>query len=170
MTKFDVHGPFTVHLKKHGRGFRILYARFWKLDDIRKSLQSKRGIYVFGIRAGKGFTPIYVGRATGTVFGTECFNKSNLRKYRSALRRYVKCTPVLLLVAHPKKKGRCNKKAIDEIETFLIQLCAEKNPRLQNLRKRRSPHWSIAGVIRCSRKGPRKKAEAVLKKMAGLRN
>jgi hypothetical protein len=169
MTKFATYGPFLLHVKRRGRGYQISYAGFWKADATRKALSAKRGVYLFGIRAGKGFTPIYVGRATKTAFRTECFNPVNRKKYRSGIQSYKKCTPVLLLVVHPKKKGRYNRKAIDEIETFLVQLCAEKNPRLENLRKRRVPKWSIEGVIRCSRRGRRKAPEGALKAMAGLR-
>ena len=150
ITKFKVHGPFTIHLKKRGRGYTLTYADFWKSDHERKTLSEKKGIYIFGIRAGKGMTPIYVGRATRTHFKTECFNPSNQKKYRNGIRKYKKCTPVLLLVIHPKQKGRLNRAAIDQIETFFVQLCAEKNEKLQNLKKRRVPKWGIEGVIRCS--------------------
>jgi hypothetical protein len=169
ITKFTAHGPFTLHQKRHGRGYRIVYSAFWKNGGQPKSLGSKKGVYVFGIRAGKGMTPIYVGRATGTTFKTECFNRPNRRKYRNGLQSYKRCTPVVLLIVHPEQRGRLNRRAIDEIETFFVQLCAEKNGKLQNLRKRDVPKWGITGVIRCSRRGPRKPPETALKIMAGLK-
>ena len=146
-----------------------MYENFWKQDPQRVALRERKGVYVFGIGAGKGFTPIYVGRATRTAFKTECFNPTNKRKYRDGVRRYRSCTPVLILVTHPKQRGRLNCTAIDEIETFFVQLCAEKNPHLQNLKKRKVPQWGIEGVIRCSRRGRRHESEVALKTMAGLK-
>jgi hypothetical protein len=83
----------------------FLHNEFWTQSDELRELGTERGCYVFAIRAGKGVTPIYVGKATKS-FKQECFNPSNRHKFSNGMADYVKGTPVLYFVRHPKQKGK----------------------------------------------------------------
>jgi hypothetical protein len=65
------------------------------------TLLDKRGCYVFGIRAGKGFTPAYAGKAT-KKFKNEVFGHHKLAKYQRYLADVAKGTPVLFFVISPQ--------------------------------------------------------------------
>lgn len=146
VSTYNVFGPIPVPVyRKHGR--RIYTERldeFWQeLPDI----GTARGCYVFGIRAGRGITPCYVGKATRT-FRQEVFAPHKLDKYHRALIEYKRGTPVLFFVSAPRRRGRANHSATGEIESFLIQQAVAANPNLSNVKGTRSAEWGIAGVIR----------------------
>ena len=155
MAEFTINGPFDVPCERAKAGRKLLYREFWDTPGELQSLKGRYGVYVFGIRAGRGYKPLYVGKATKS-YHQECFNQANRHKYLEALADQAKGTPVMFLVCHPVQKGRKNEKEIEQIETFLIQISAQKNPALQNVRKKTGPGWSIKGVIR----GPRGKPTA----------
>lgn len=149
MRGFVVHGPYQVPLEpnKHGKMVAKDLSGFWQKVD---GLRHQNGVYVFAIRAGRGFTPIYVGKAVKQSFEGEVFTTHKLAShYNPALLDYKKGQPVLFLIAHPKTKGIISTaKLIDEVETFLINVASTKNPQLSNEKKRTAPQWRIAGVIR----------------------
>lgn len=62
MIAFEVHGPFKVPTErwKSGRIIPKDLTDFWDGTG----LGERCGVYIFGIRAGRGITPIYVGKAT----------------------------------------------------------------------------------------------------------
>jgi hypothetical protein len=151
MKEFLTAGPFDIPHKKAAGGHCLYYKDFWDQTTDLKLIGEERGAYLFCIHAGKGFTPIYVGSATKS-FRQECFNATNRNKYHEGLADYKKCRPVMFFIVHPKQKGKTNVKAIEEIETFLIQLASDKNPDGLNIKKTKGPRWSIKGVIR-SRQG-----------------
>lgn len=166
MAEFIIDGPYEIPFEQKPGGRVILYNEFWIQTDELQELGGERGCYVFAIRAGKGATPIYVGKATKS-FKQECLNPSNRHKFSNGMADYKKGTPVLYFVRHPKQKGKTNSKQIGEIENFLIQNAAVKNPDLQNLHGTEAPKWTIRGVIR-SGKGKPKKAESKFKRLLGL--
>jgi hypothetical protein len=54
----------------------------------------------------------------------------------------------MYFVVHPRQKGKTNSKQIGQIEDFLIQAGAAKNPDIQNVKGTARPAWSIKGVVR----------------------
>jgi len=146
-TVFSVKGPFEVPYYRGKAGRTITdddIKDFWKEHvDIGK----QRGCYVFSVRAGKGLTPGYVGKAT-KGFKQETFSHHKLTRYQQFLADYKSGTPVLFFVAAPQKKGAPNAVHIKELETFLIQVALAANPDLLNIKGTKAEEWGIAGVLR----------------------
>jgi hypothetical protein len=63
---------------------------FWSVAAL---IANGVGCNVFGIRAGKGMTPLYVGKATKS-FAEETFAADKLNKYYYGLTQYRKGTPI----------------------------------------------------------------------------
>jgi hypothetical protein len=144
----------------------LLHKEFWNHSEGLSELGGERGCYVFAIRAGRGFTPIYVGKATKS-FKQECLNPANKHKFSEGLADYEKGTPILYFIRHPPQRGKTNSKQIVEIENFLIQNASIRNPDLQNVHGRNAPNWSIRGVIRGG-KGKPTKPESEFRKLMGI--
>lgn len=162
--EFVVYGPFEVPVGKTGKvasGRRL--REFWDSAESSSgvSLRSARGVYVFAMRAGQGYTPIYVGMAGDTPFSPEAFTRHKREHYDAALKKYEKGTPVLLLVRHPDSKGRVNVRVIDEIEGALIAMGWKKNPDISNVRRRPRNSWCIRGVLLASQGHPSSAAKAL---------
>ena len=90
---FDVVGPFLI--TRHGPKKLIDKQSFFDLRDrveeVREGLSKACGCYVFAIRAGKGFTPLYVGQACARPLVAEALNPSNISKYNGVFQK--KATP-----------------------------------------------------------------------------
>jgi len=117
---------------------------FWEKNA---DIADERGCYVFGIRAGRGLTPAYVGKATGS-FRREAFAFHKLTRYQQFLADYQKGTPVLFFIVAPVKRGAPNRTRIAELEEFLIQTGQAANPHLLNIKGTKAEEWGIAGVLR----------------------
>ena len=156
---FDISGPFKVPLYK-GTAGRIVdretVAGFW---DHHRPLQNRHGCYVFGMRAGKGYTPIYVGKAAKS-FKQECFTDHKLAHYNKALADYVRGTPVLFFVSLPRGRGRTNTRAIGKLEKYLITTAEIANPNLSNVQNRARDKWGIRGFLRSGKGKPSAAAKA----------
>jgi hypothetical protein len=148
MVTFEVHGPFEISFEIRANGRFLLFDDFWKDDSPAAYLADERGCYVFAMRTGGGLQPIYVGKAAKTTFRYETFNPSNRYKYHNGFSEYTIGTPLMFFVIRSTRKGRLGPSLIKEIEDFLIQAGAAKNPRLQNVIGRQQPRWRISGVIR----------------------
>lgn len=156
--EFSVKGPFDIAKEKVGKGkFRLLFADFWSSSSELEEISKERGVYVFAAKAGRGYTPLYVGKATKS-FGQEAFNPTNKHKYSDAMLEYERCKPVMFFVIPPGRRGKVNGSAIDEVETFLIQTAYNKNSDIQNVKKTRMPSWSIRGAVRNAKRGAPKGA------------
>ena len=146
-TMFNVQGPFEVPYYQ-GRAARTItddnVKDFWRRHG---QFGSQRGCYVFGIRAGKGWTPGYVGKATNNL-KQEVFAHHKLTRYQQFLADYQKGTPVLFFLIAPKKKGAPNAAHIGELESFLIQVGLAANPHLLNVKGTKAEEWGIGGVLR----------------------
>lgn len=165
MTVFYVTGPFEVPFDWTGRtkAIDVHHGReFWTRDGP-TDLAFCRGVYVFGIR-NRGFTPIYVGKATKT-FKQEALAQTKLHHYNIALRRWKKGTPILMFVVHPTQKGKTNRTAIAEIEWHLIQLAKAANPELRNTHHMGDIGWEIHGFA--GGRGKLSQAAKALKRMMG---
>ena len=151
MTEYEIHGPFKVPIEKKHAGRKIGDPeRFWERAD---HMRKKKGIYVFGMRAGKGIVPYYVGK-TIKGFEKEIFHFHKLDKYNEALLEYRRGKPVLFFIARPIKRGQIKKKEVGKIEDFLIQVGVARNRDLLNVKGTKQPKWSIAGVIRANQGQP----------------
>jgi hypothetical protein len=168
---FDPYGPFPVPVLNLGRG------RLIATDDVidewweglpYTDLGTSRGVFVFSLRAGKGFTPYYVGKTSRQDFAHECFTAHKRNKYNHAL-ALQSGTPMLSFIAHPTRRGPVNHNAIDQLELELIQYAYDRNPDyLMNERRIEDlPRWSIAGALRHGRGKPSADAIA-LRRILGL--
>jgi hypothetical protein len=106
---------------------------------------SRRGVYVFGIRAGKGWKPLYVGQATKQTFktriGQHVGTNGDFNKMLSAIK---KGTPVLFLIGRVGK-GRRSRGAIDALELDFINYAFGRNKNLHNDRRIKKPQYAIEG-------------------------
>lgn len=165
-TLFTIEGPLEVPFYQ-GRAGRTLtednVAEFWERNE---AISSRRGCYVFGIRAGKGFTPGYVGKASKT-FKQETFSPHKLAKYQRFLADYKKGTPVLFFATSPMKKGKPNHVHLGELEDFLIQIGLAANADLLNIKGTKLEEWGITGVLR-SPQGKRSAAASQFMRMMKL--
>lgn len=166
MTSFVVHGPFELEFEKRNGGRTLQFDNFWGRGSGAQHLAGKTGCYVFAIR-NRTLIPIYVGKATKS-FKQETFNPGNKHKYHDGFSQYAKGTPVMYFVVHPDQRGRTNTHQIGQIEEFLIQAGAARNPDIQNVKGAQQPGWKIKGVIR-SGVGKRSSAEADLRKLFDIR-
>lgn len=157
-TTFTVEGPFDVPFYQ-GRAGRTItddnVKEFWQGHP---ELADRRGCYVFGIRAGKGMTPAYVGRATRS-FKIEAFAHHKLTRYQQFLADYQRGTPILSFLIAPTKRGAPNTAHIHELEDFLIQTAAAANPELLNIRGTNAEEWGIAGILRGGKGKPSENAK-----------
>ncbi|MBK6688480.1 MAG: hypothetical protein IPG45_28670 [Deltaproteobacteria bacterium] len=91
-TIFTVERPRDVPVYA-GKGGRTItnenVQSFWGDND---DLGGRKGCYIFGIRAGKGWTPGYVGKATKS-FKQEVFAHDKLTRYQQFLADYKRGTP-----------------------------------------------------------------------------
>jgi len=163
-TTFSVEGPFEIPCYK-GKACQIITAdnakTFWKNHS---SVGAQRGCYVFGIRAGKGWTPGYVGKAA-KCFKQEVFAYQKLAYYQQFLADYLKGSPVLFFLVCPNKKGPTNVAHIKELEDFLIQVAVIRNPDLLNVKGTKKEEWGIAGVLRGGQGKPNRAARRFRKSM-----
>lgn len=167
LMEFSVRGPFAVPLEpgKTGKMVAKDLSAFWEAVG---DLQDLRGVYMFGIRAGKGIKPIYIGKTAKQTFRTEAFAHHKLAAhYNPALLDCKKGTAVMFFVAHPVQKGPINQGLIDKIESFLIDVASTKNRNLSNVKKKPDHKWRIRGVVR-SKTGEATAATAIFKKAIGL--
>jgi hypothetical protein len=135
---FDVAGPFEI--TRHGKKRMIIEQ---SMPDLRPQLESWKpglsgacGCYVFALKAGRGYTPYYVGQACKTSILREALNPSNREKYNKVCSEG-KGSPVIFFLPKLTPKGRYRKKgrrsaAIDFLERWLIAAAIEKNPGLIN--------------------------------------
>ena len=147
MIHFSVTGPLAIPFQQ-GKASKIVSsaeaASFWEEHP---SLADRRGCYVFAIRAGRGITPAYVGRATKT-FRQEVFARDKIAKYQHVLAEYRRGTPVIFLLAAPQGRGKPNVSIVRELESFLIQSALSVNADLVNVHGTKRAQFSIAGVLR----------------------
>ena len=164
--KYDVFGPFEFpRTKSRRRVDRSSLGNFWEeveaLRQKNEGLASASGCYIFGIRAGKGAKPWYVGQATKT-FRQECFTPHKLVHYNEVLTER-KGTPILLLLARMTPTGRFARnlgaREADWTERLLIHHCLSANDDLLNVRGTAfSAEVIIPGLLNSPRARPSKEA------------
>lgn len=142
---FTVEGPFDVPLEKGSKGISIKNncPDFWNSCEY---LAEERGCYVFAIRAGRGFRPIYVGKTKNT-FRKECFASHKISQHYTPAIQNGKGSPVIFLLIAERRKGGPNEAAITDLESYLIKEARKKNPKLSNKQKNSARKWAIKGLI-----------------------
>jgi hypothetical protein len=167
-TILEVSEPFKVRCERGTSGTARQVGKkhiqtFW---DTEASLYAiKQGCYVFAMKAGKGYTPWYVGKATKS-FKQECFQPPKLLNYNKVLFKGHRGTPVIFFIAPGGNKNRVPTRIIDEVETFLIQAALYENPQITNVQKTKNvPKWGIKGVVRGGKGKPDATAKAFAKMM-----
>jgi hypothetical protein len=159
---FDTHGPVLVPLRREKGGSYIepRWPNDWRDDPLTEKVREKKGCYVFAIRAGRGYKPIYVGK-TARSFEVECFAFQKVAyHYTPALARKARGAPVMFFVTPRVRRGKPNARIIKDLETFLIQVASAKNPELSNVQGRKEARWGIQGVLRAGKGKPGKSARA----------
>ena len=164
-----VYGPIEVPYSEI-RGVKHIgedqIKEFWQHVEA-KRLKLKCGCYIFATRAGRGFQPWYVGKAS-KGFRKEIYTDHKLKHYNKTLHLGVKGTPVMFFVAPAGNKNVVPKPELDHMEKELIQDAVKKNPALSNMQNTKNlPQWSIKGVIRSSRGKPAASA-LTFKTMMGI--
>lgn len=169
---FRIYRPFVIPTKPV-RGARGYLKRFddkrldsaWEEDETLRKVAEKRGCYAFAIKAAKGCLPWYVGMTARATFRKECFNYHNHHQFENVV-EVRKGTPVIFFLAS-SNRGPTNRRAIREIESYLITQASTRNPKLLNDHGTSKPRWKIAGVIRGGKGNPGSVA-IEFKKVMGL--
>lgn len=168
LASYTVAGPFDVPIHKARAGRLVRTGEGRAFFATHFSYAKRRGVYVFAMRAGKGATPVYVGKATKS-FGQECFTPHKLGKCNEALADYAKGTLVVYFLCAPAAAGRPPEAEIGALEQFFIQNGVEVNPDLLNVRGTVQARWSVVGVVRTG-KGKPSKAAASFRKLFKVRS
>jgi len=175
--RFDVSGPFEIN--RYGPK-QIITADSLKslkeaADNWEVGLSSACGCYVFAVRAGKGYTPHYVGQSCKRSILAEALNPRNQTIYNKVLGETGKGVPVLFLIPMRTPGGKFRKPieprskrrsflSVDFLEEWFIAEALRKNPLLCNNRKTkflRQVH--VVGVFN-AKKGEATKASTQLSK------
>lgn len=139
---FGVEGPYV--LERHGKKKLITRESQLKLKEELEQYDSgvanACGCYIFAIRAGKGYTPYYVGQACKRSLLSEAMNSNNVGRYNDVLNER-NGNPVLFFVPLMTESGRYRRRpsgkgakipALDFLERWLISCSIRKNPDLIN--------------------------------------
>ncbi len=138
---FEIHGPYPLYLKPQKVPDSKIQIRYVLREKSMTNLEHKKipkrpgGVYVFAIRKrGKGSgIPWYVGKNEGNRKSSlyrEALDTEKLGKYIGALAEEVTGSAWLYFLS----PGNLKSDDIGELETFLIWLARQRNPRLLNRR------------------------------------
>lgn len=144
-TQFEPIGPFNIPLDKKTRRIeKEQISQFLNSEDISEKidLSKTRGCYIFALRAGKGYTPWYVGQAKKN-FKQEIFAIHKKDIYNSVIAGK-KGTPTMFLVSS-SQKNKLLEKEIKQLEAFFIFWARKANKDLKNQQNNKDT-WGIAGV------------------------
>lgn len=146
-------------------------------DILRKYKQytDSYGCYIYSIKAGRGFSPIYVGSATRQCLGKEAFDSDKFLKCLQHIAGYKKCSLQITFVVPRDKidtnvdtrRGRCPRKTIGKLEKVLTAIAFRKNQNLINKQNLCLADFFINGVLNSDSGRPRKEVSA-FKSMMGL--
>lgn len=164
--RFDVRGPFDVPMSGEARARHLdRQSLKWFWSEVATGFDAEVGCYVFALRRGPGFLPIYVGK-TCRRFRDECFTDRNYRLLHEAMAGE-SGTLVLFLVVYDRGPGRVNEKVIGNAERFLVETALEKNANLKNrVYTGNDPGFAIQGVHRS--RGRSSGSASALKQTLGL--
>lgn len=169
-TNLEIFGPIELPYQAQESGSAKHIGRdevrtFWESDDA-IAIAEKQGVYVFALRAARGFRPWYIGKTTRNM-KEECLQHHKLAHYNEVLFEARKGTPVLFFVVPGGTKKKVSEATIDEMETFFIQTVLTRHPEIQNIQKTNLPSWTVKSVVRGGKGRPKKNA-VQFRKMMGL--
>ena len=140
--EYTIHGPFEI--KRQGKTVNHLATelkKFWsEIDEQFEGLSFACGCYLFALKAGKGSTPWYVGKAEKQSFSKEVFNSHKVQYYNDIIANQ-KGKPIIFILAKRTRKKKFVKPSknghsdIDFLETLLIGAALGKNRDLLNKKK-----------------------------------
>jgi len=160
--KFSVHGGFEIDRKPNRHG--NFTNDFWKaVKEENEELPYACGCYVFALQNGDNIIAWYVGKTEKGTFFKECFQATKINYYNEILIDH-NGTPLLFLLprltgagtkfSKPTKSGY---RDIDFLETLLIGMALEQNPKLANIKKTKLlREMKVPGVINSPQARPRK--------------
>jgi hypothetical protein len=175
---FGVLGPFEI-VRFGGKNLITKASKAYlenALEEERAGLSEACGCYVFAVKAGRGYTPHYVGQASRQPIAKEALNPTNQGNFNELLGRVGKGTPVLFVIPLLTPGGKFRKRTIsdggldvvDFLEQWLITIALAKNPDLINsshTRHMRNVH--VPGMLNSNR-GEHTLASRKLKRALGL--
>jgi hypothetical protein len=135
---FEPFGPFE--LQRCISGVDQTTKKKFRQDVAKqdRSLPDAVGCYIFAIRAGKGFTPWYVGKTEKQSFQDRIWQGGHFMDFNHVLCGN-KGTPVVFLLAWKTRKGNFRKAtkrkssgSISSLEEMLIGTCLQRNSELLN--------------------------------------
>jgi hypothetical protein len=138
--RFDIHGPFELDRSRNGLIAASANDRrdFWGwVDEHVPGLSGACGCYVFAIQASRGTLPWYVGKAERQSFSRECLTSHKINHFNNAIAGR-RGKPILVFLPQLTKKGNFRKpttttrRAISELESFLIGMAISRNPKILN--------------------------------------
>jgi len=139
---------------------------FWEeIEESHPSLSAAVGCYIFAIKAGKGFTPWYVGKTEKMSFSRETWQDGKLLNFGEVIRKYDKGKPVLFLLAKVTDKGKFTKPtkrrnlgSVSALEEMLIGVCLQRNKELLNKKSVKYRAMHVPGYLNDQRGKPTKAA------------
>ena len=137
-----------------------------KLSDFWDKVEcgGRRGVYIFGYRASRGYTPLYVGQTKKQTFKRRIYQHMYSGKFDEIIRPVKKGTPILIFIARIGS-GKNSNSAIDDLEWDFINHSFNRNKNLHNDRGFEKPVYKIRGF---EGSGKRSKSVSALKTIAGL--
>jgi hypothetical protein len=141
--KFKVTAGKLRCVKKWGskRIDKSCLKEFW--DEVGSG--NRRGVYIFAIRAAKGWKPLYVGRTKKQTFRTRVGQHVHDRgRFNTILRRIKKGTPWLFFIGRVGS-GKSSNVAIDILEIEVINYAFARNEDLDNDRGIEKPKYEVLG-------------------------
>jgi hypothetical protein len=132
---FQVYGPYEIDREAvHESKWRNAA---WDHVNEREGadLANARGVYVFSLRHGKKYTPLYVGM-TNKGFRHEVFGLHNRNKFATTWRNEKGAIDVHLLAkpkgVHSGFSKDISKNLLEALEVLLIFMCRRSNKKLIN--------------------------------------
>lgn len=163
--RFTLHGPFDVPVSDDDQVYATECRKMWDKATLTK-LRGQRGCYVFALRRGPGFLPVYVGK-TSRSFEAECFQPHKILVLRDALHEERYGSLVLFLVSYAPTRGALNRRAIADLERYLIATAYAQNRNLQNRKTAKLPSFTVPGLTDPAPGKPSKTANA-FRQMLGV--
>ncbi|HET6843148.1 MAG TPA: hypothetical protein VFK06_15950 [Candidatus Angelobacter sp.] len=149
MTRFEPFGPFKMPVdgviidkKKE--------SKLWEeVEGKRPGLSNAIGCYVFGIRAGKGVKPWYVGKAEKSSFRKETLADHKLLKYVLALQNRARGYLLAKETTGGRlaKPGKNGSRSIQALEEMLIGTCLLRNSKLLNKNNTKRHKIEVPGYM-----------------------
>ena len=142
MPKFTMSEPFDIPVEQQTRTVDL--AGFRELVQEEHAAFDKAGCFVVSTKSGRGSMPWYVGKNL-TRISARITGHKQLEICNGILGR-IKRGRLQVWTLTQSGRGRRSTKAMDELESTLIQAAVRKNPELINPQKPEGDNWIIEGL------------------------